>query len=142
MSVKAILNEKGRNVVTVGPRMTVQQAAVLLRDNHIGAVIIIDGDDQIAGILTERDIVAAIAKHGAACLEKPVSAVMWQNVYCCTEDMTVDTLMEMMSKLRARHLPVETNGHLAGIVSIGDVIKHHIRAMEQEAEHIKAYIAG
>lgn len=63
MSVKAILDEKGRNVVTVGPQMTVQQAAILLRDNHIGAVIIVDADDQIAGILTERDIVAAIAKQ-------------------------------------------------------------------------------
>lgn len=142
MSVRAILDEKGHNVVTVGPQMTVQQAAVLLRDNHIGAVIIVDADDQIAGILTERDIVAAIAKLGASCLERPVAAVMWQNVYCCTEEMSVQTLMEMMSKLRARHLPVERNGHLAGIVSIGDVIKHHIRAIEHEAEQIKAYIAG
>lgn len=67
---------------------------------------------------------------------------MWQNVYCCTEEMSVQSLMEMMSKLRARHLPVEKNGQLAGIVSIGDVIKHHIRAIEHETEQIKAYIAG
>lgn len=67
---------------------------------------------------------------------------MWQNVYCCTEEMSVQALMEMMSKLRARHLPVEKNGQLAGIVSIGDVIKHHIRAIEHETEQIKAYIAG
>lgn len=142
MSVRAILNEKGNNVVTVTPQLTVQEAATYLHDNHIGAVVIVDPDDRIVGILTERDIVASIAKHGAACLDKPVSSVMWQNVYCCREEMSVQTLMEMMSKLRARHLPVERNGRLAGIVSIGDVVKYHIRAIEREAEEIKAYIAG
>ncbi|MCZ4089522.1 MULTISPECIES: CBS domain-containing protein [Sinorhizobium] len=142
MSVRAILNEKGHNVVTVTPHVTVHQAATFLHDNHIGAVVVVDPDDQIVGILTERDVVAAIAKYGAACLDSPVSTVMWQNVYCCREEMSIDTLMEMMSKLRARHLPVEREGRLAGIVSIGDVVKHHIRAIEHEAEQIKAYIAG
>jgi len=142
MSVKAILNEKGYNVVTVTPQVTVQQVATFLHDNHIGAVVVLDTDDTIVGIMTERDVVAAIAKHGAACLDKPVSSVMWQNVYCCREEMSVQTLMEMMSKLRARHLPVEREGRLAGIVSIGDVVKYHIRAIERETEEIKAYIAG
>lgn len=142
MSVKAILNEKGSNVVTVNPELTVQEAAALLHEHRIGAVIVLDSDDRILGILAERDIVAAIAKHGATCLAMPVSAVMWQNVYSCHEEMSVDTIMEMMSKLRARHLPVEREGRLVGIISIGDVVKHHIRAIEFEAEHIKAYIAG
>ncbi|THK40039.1 CBS domain-containing protein [Ensifer sp. MPMI2T] len=142
MSVRAILNEKGHNVVTVTPDVTVHQAATFLHDNRIGAVVVVDPDDQIIGILTERDVVAAIAKYGATCLDSPVSSVMWQNVYCCREEMSIATLMEMMSKLRARHLPVEKEGRLAGIVSIGDVVKHHIRAMEHEAEQIKAYIAG
>lgn len=142
MSVRAILNEKGHNVVTVTPQVTVQQVAAFLHDNHIGAVVVVDPDDRIIGILTERDIVASIAKHGASCLEKPVATVMWQNVYCCSEEMTAQTLMEMMSKLRARHLPVERDGRLAGIISIGDVVKYHIRAMERETEEIKAYIAG
>jgi CBS domain-containing protein len=142
MSVKAILNEKGHNVVTVTPNVTVQQAATFLHENRIGAVVVVDPDDHIMGILTERDVVASIAKYGAACLDKPVSSVMWQNVYCCREEMSVDTLMEMMSKLRARHLPVERDGQLAGIVSIGDVVKYHIRSIETETEQIKAYIAG
>jgi CBS domain-containing protein len=142
MSVRAILNEKGRNVVIVTPQVTVQEAATFLHDNHIGAVVIVDPDDHILGILTERDIVASIAKYGATCLDKPVSSAMWQNVYCCREEMSVQTLMEMMSKLRARHLPVERDGRLAGIISIGDVVKYHIRAMERETEEIKAYIAG
>ncbi|AWI56851.1 CBS domain-containing protein [Sinorhizobium fredii] len=142
MSVKAILNEKGYNVVTVTPQVTVQQVVTFLHDNHIGAVVVLDTDDSIVGIMTERDVVASIAKYGAACLDKPVSSVMWQNVYCCREEMSVQTLMEMMSKLRARHLPVEREGRLAGIVSIGDVVKYHIRAIERETEEIKAYIAG
>jgi CBS domain-containing protein len=142
MSVKAILNEKGRSVVTVTPNVTVQQAATFLHDNHIGAVVVVDPDEHIAGILTERDVVASIAKYGAGCLDKPVSSIMWQKVYCCGEDMSVQSLMEMMSKLRARHLPVEQEGRLAGIISIGDVVKYHIRAIELEAEEIKAYIAG
>ncbi len=142
MSVRHILDEKGRNVITVSPQMTVRDAATFLHDNHIGAVIILDGEGAISGILTERDIVASIAKYGADCLEKPVSSVMWSNVYCCTEETSVDELMEIMSKRRARHLPVEKNGRLAGIVSIGDAVKMHIRAIEREAEHIKAYIAG
>jgi len=142
MSVRHILNEKGRNVITVGPQMTVREAAKFLHDNHIGAVIIVDSEDRIAGILTERDVVASVAKYGADCLDKPVSAVMWSNVYCCTEETSVNALMEMMNKLRARHLPVEKNGRLVGIVSIGDAVKTHIRAIEREAEHIKAYISG
>ncbi|WP_018239540.1 CBS domain-containing protein [Ensifer sp. BR816] len=142
MSVKAILNEKGRSVVTVTPQVTVQQAATYLHDNHIGAVVVVDADEHIVGILTERDVVASIAKYGAGCLEKPVSSIMWQKVYCCGEEMSVQSLMEMMSKLRARHLPVEQEGRLAGIISIGDVVKYHIRAIELEAEEIKAYIAG
>ncbi|WP_428428415.1 CBS domain-containing protein [Pararhizobium sp.] len=142
MSVKAILNEKGRQVVTVDPQAKVRQAVALLSENRIGAVIIVKPGDKIAGILTERDVVAAMAKFGAECLDKPVSSVMWSKVYSCTEDMTIDDIMEIMNNMRARHLPVEKNGRLVGIVSIGDAVRHHIRAIEHEAEQIKAYIAG
>ena len=142
MSVKAILDEKGRQVVTVDPQAKVRQAVALLSENRIGAVIIVKPGDKIAGILTERDVVAAMAKFGAECLDKTVSAVMWSKVYSCTEDMSIDDIMEIMNNMRARHLPVEKNGRLVGIVSIGDAVRHHIRAIEHEAEQIKAYIAG
>jgi CBS domain-containing protein len=142
MSVKAILNEKGRQVVTVDPQAKVRQAVALLSENRIGAVIIVKPGDKIAGILTERDVVAAMAKFGAECLDKTVAAVMWSKVYSCTEDMSIDDIMEIMNNMRARHLPVEKNGRLVGIVSIGDAVRHHIRAIEHEAEQIKAYIAG
>lgn len=142
MTVKAILNEKGRQVVTVEPHSVVREAVRLLHENRIGAVIIVKPGDKIAGILTERDVVAAMAKFGAECLDKPVSAVMWSKVHSCNEDMTINDIMEIMNNMRARHLPVERNGRLVGIVSIGDAVRHHIRAIETEAEQIKAYIAG
>ena len=142
MYVKTILDEKGRNVVTGGPQLTVRQAAVYLHENHIGAIVIVDRNDRISGIVTERDIVAAIARSGAECLDKPISSIMWGNVHRCDEDQTVDELMEMMSTLRARHIPVEKEGRLVGIISIGDVVKSHIRAIQHEADAIKAYISG
>ena len=142
MYVKTILDEKGRNVVTGGPQLTVRQAAVYLHENHIGAIVILDRNDRIAGIATERDIVAAVARNGAECLDKPISSIMWGNVHRCGESQTVDELMDMMSTLRARHIPVEKDGRLVGIISIGDVVKSHIRAIQHEADAIKAYIAG
>lgn len=142
MYVKTILDEKGRNVVTGGPQLTVKQAAVYLHENHIGAIVIVDRTDRIAGIVTERDIVAAVARNGAECLDKPISSIMWGNVHRCDENQTVDEIMEMMSALRARHIPVEKDGRLVGIISIGDVVKSHIRAIQHEADAIKAYIAG
>lgn len=142
MNVKAILAEKGRDVMTVGPQATLREVASILHDNHIGAVVVVDDSGRITGILAERDIVGAIAEDGAASLSKPVSAIMWKNVYRCTEDMTVEGVMELMSARRARHLPVERDGRLGGIISIGDIVKAHIREIQREAEHIKAYIAG
>jgi CBS domain-containing protein len=142
MYVKTILDEKGRNVVTGGPQLTVRQAAVYLHENHIGAIVVVDRNDRIAGIVTERDIVAAVARNGAECMDKPISSIMWGNVYRCGETETVDELMERMSKLRARHIPVEKDGRLVGIISIGDVVKSHIRAIKHEADAIKAYIAS
>lgn len=142
MSVKAILDEKGRNVLTIGPQATVRDAAKMLHDNRVGALIVLDRADHIAGILAERDIVAGIARFGAECLEKPVASVMWPNVYRVKEETTIGELMSLMSSKRARHVPVEKDGTLAGIISIGDVVKAHIRAIEREAEEIKAYISS
>ncbi|SOC85420.1 CBS domain-containing protein [Ensifer adhaerens] len=142
MNVKAILKEKGSEVVTVGPQSTVAEVARVLHERRIGAVVVVDDSRRIIGIIAERDIVGAIAEHGAACLGQSIAEVMWSNVYRCTEEMTVDNLMELMSMRRARHIPVERDGRLVGIISIGDVVKAHIRAIQSEAEHIKAYIAG
>lgn len=142
VSVKTILEEKGRDVVTLAPSATLAEAAGTLNEKRIGAVVIIGMEGRIVGIFTERDLVHAIARAGASALEQPVSSVMTSNVHRCHESTMISELMEVMTARRFRHVPVETDGKLAGIISIGDVVKSRIRQVEQEAEEIKAYIAG
>lgn len=141
-TVRSILEEKGRNVVTIGPDTTLADAARILEENHIGAAVVCDARGQIAGIFTERDLVRAIGRSGSISLSQSVAAVMTKNVHRCSEETTVNELMEVMTGRRFRHVPVEKDGKLAGIISIGDVVKSRIRDIETEAEQIKAYIAG
>ncbi len=140
--VRNMLDAKGRDVVTVTPERTLLEVARILNEKRIGAVVVTSGEDKVAGIFTERDLVKALAGNGAAVLDKPISAVMTVNVQRCREDTTVNQLMEIMSIGRFRHVPVEVDGRLAGIISIGDVVKSRIREVEMEAEQIKAYISG
>ncbi|CAN7354140.1 MULTISPECIES: CBS domain-containing protein [Neorhizobium] len=140
--VKNMLDAKGRDVVTVGPDKTLLEVAGILNDKKIGAVVVIGMEGRIAGIFTERDLVRAVAGKGAAVLDQPVKSAMTTSVQRCKDETTVDELMGMMSSGRFRHVPVEQDGKLAGIISIGDVVKSRIREIELEAEQIKAYIAG
>ncbi len=141
-TVKAILDRKGREVVTLPPQATIGEAAATLNEHKIGAIVVAGPDGTIAGIFTERDLVHAIARSGVSTLEQPVSSSMTAIVRRCQEETKVNELMEMMTAGRFRHLPVEREGKLAGIVSIGDVVKSRISEIEQEAADIKAYIAG
>ncbi len=141
-TVKAILDQKGRDVVTAGPNTTVAEAAALLSEKKIGAIVVVGMENRISGMFTERDVVHAIARSGKTCLDQPVASVMTSKVFRCSEETTVNELMEMMTSRRFRHVPVETDGKLAGIISIGDVVKTRIAQVELEAEQIKAYIAG
>jgi len=141
-TVKAILDLKGRDVVTAGPNTTVAEAAKVLSQKKIGAIVVVGVQGKISGIFTERDVVNAIAKSGKDCLDQPVASLMTSKVFRCHEDSTVNELMELMTSKRFRHVPVESNGKLSGIISIGDVVKTRIAAVEREAEEIKAYIAG
>ena len=141
-SARSILEQKGRNVITINPTVTLGEAAHVLEEHKIGAVVVVGMENRIVGIFTERDVVRAIGSEGKNALDQPVSAFMTANVYRCGEETGVNELMEMMSARRFRHVPVEDNGKLCGIISIGDVVKSRIREIEQEAEHIKAYIAG
>ena len=140
--VKNMLDAKGRDVVTVSPDKSLLQVAGILHERKIGALVVTGVDGRIAGIFTERDMVRALAEKGAAILDQPVSSVMTLNEQTCREETTVNALMVMMSSGRFRHVPVEDGGRLAGIISIGDVVKSRIREVEMEAEEIKAYIAG
>lgn len=141
-SARSILEQKGRNVITINPKVTLGEAAHVLEEHKIGAVVVVGMENRIVGIFTERDVVRAIGSEGKDALDQPVSAFMTANVYRCSEETGVNELMEMMSARRFRHVPVEDNGKLCGIISIGDVVKSRIREIEQEAEDIKAYIAG
>jgi len=141
MTVRSILDEKGRDVFTIGPDETLSAAVRLLAEKRIGAVVVLRPDGGIGGILSERDIVRALAEGGAGALTKPISAFMTSKVQVCREENTVNDVMEVMTRVRFRHLPVEKEGRLVGLVSIGDVVKRRIEDVEREAEDIKAYIA-
>ncbi|WP_442583510.1 CBS domain-containing protein [Mesorhizobium sp. ASY16-5R] len=141
MTVKAILERKGHDVLTVGPNEKLSTAVQMLADHRIGALVVTNGDRKIVGILSERDIVRQIGREGAAALERTIREVMTPKVSICNENHTVNEVMEIMTKGRFRHLPVEKNGQLDGIVSIGDVVKRRIEDVEREADQIREYIA-
>lgn len=141
MTVKAILESKGYDVLTLGPNERLVDAVRMLAEHRVGALVITNGDRKIVGILSERDVVRVVARHGAAALDLTVREAMTPKVKICNESHTVNELMEIMTSGRFRHLPVEKNGQLDGIVSIGDVVKRRIEDVEREAEEIRAYIA-
>lgn len=141
MTVKAILDRKGHDVFTLGPNEKLSEAIRLLAEHRVGALVITNGDNKIVGILSERDIVRVFAKEGATAFDLAVRTAMTPKVKICNENHTVNELMEIMTAGRFRHLPVEKDGLLYGIISIGDVVKRRIEDVEREAEEIRAYIA-
>jgi CBS domain-containing protein len=140
MTVKAILAGKGAEVVTIEPTATIASAARLLGERRIGALLVLGADRRIAGILSERDIVRALAARGASALDEPVGQVMTRKVVTCSERDTVAGLMERMTEGKFRHVPVIEQGRLAGVVSIGDLVKHRLQEMERESEAMRDYI--
>jgi CBS domain-containing protein len=140
MTVKAILSRKGNDVLTIEPTATLAAAITLLADRKIGAVVITGADRQVIGILSERDIVRAFAASGPAALDEQVGQVMTRKVMTCDEAETVASLMERMTQGKFRHLPVVERGRLAGIVSIGDVVKYRLEEMEKESSAMREYI--
>ena len=141
MNVAAVLHSKGRGVVTAPPDATLQKIASQLAAKKIGAIVIIGDNGRVTGIISERDVVQAIAREGGAILDQPVSYVMTSDVVTCDETESIDDLMETMTKERFRHLPVVSNGALVGIVSIGDVVKHHVAEVEMEVSAMRCYLA-
>jgi CBS domain-containing protein len=144
MNVKAILAAKQRNlggdIVCIEPTADLSAAAKTLASHRIGAVVIRGAGGRLAGILSERDIVRALAKHGAAALDLPVGQVMTREVETCGEDETVAGIMERMTAGKFRHMPVISNGKLVGLVSIGDVVKERVEEIERETEAMRDYI--
>ncbi|QUD89873.1 CBS domain-containing protein [Phenylobacterium montanum] len=142
MLVSQILKDKGDLVFTASPDETMAAAAALLHSRRVGAMVIVQEQDQVVGILSERDIVKAVAEQGAAALTQRVSQWMTKDVLFAQPDEPVHVLLERMTDRRVRHLPVVVGGKLAGIVSIGDLVKSKIAETEAEAENLKAYISA
>ena len=142
MSVARILEEKGADVFTLSADASIMDAVRELATHRVGALVVTDGGGAILGILSERDVVRAVAETGPSALHQPVSALMTRQVTTCREDHSVNELMEMMTRGRFRHLPVERDGKLVGIISIGDAVKRRIADIEHEAEEIRSYIVS
>jgi CBS domain-containing protein len=141
MIVNKILELKGRDVVTIEPAQALSEAVKVLSERRIGALLIVDGQRPVSGIISERDIVRAVAAQGIKALEEPVSRFMTEKVVTCTGQTSINDVMELMTEQKFRHIPVVEGGRLAGIISIGDVVKLRLEEVEAEAQAIKEYIA-
>ena len=141
MNVATILNQKGRNVATAGAEASLMDIVGDLARHKVGAMVIVDDRRRVVGIVSERDIVRALASGGTGVLSRSAGDFMTRGVVTCSEEDTVAELMEQMTDGRFRHVPVVTDGKLAGIVSIGDVVKERVNEAEREAEAMRSYIA-
>lgn len=141
MTVAAILAQKGREVVTTTAAASIAEAMETLAKHKIGVLVVLDNPGRIAGVVSERDIVRAMAGSGAEAFASPIGSIMTRAVVTCTESETINEVMTRMTRGRFRHLPVTVDGRLAGIISIGDVVKARIEQVEREAEDMRAYIA-
>ncbi|MET3924707.1 CBS domain-containing protein [Devosia sp. 2618] len=142
MLVETILQTKGVVVHTLPETGTLGDVVAALNSHNIGAVVITDVGGDIIGILSERDIVRRLGKDPAGALSLRIGDCMTRSVVTCTRNTDLDEVMERMTRQRIRHMPVADHGHLLGIVSIGDVVKHKIEEIEREAEVLKEYIAS
>ena len=141
MTVKSILETKGRDIVSVKPDANLAEAVKLLSSRKIGAVLVMNGPT-LDGILSERDIVRVLGERGAAVLDEPVRSVMTRKVVSCTPADTVREIMEKMTTGKFRHLPVIDDGKLVGLISIGDVVKRRVSEYEHEQNAMRDYIAS
>jgi CBS domain-containing protein len=141
MNIAQILNAKGRAVSTARPDATLSEIIGKLAEKKIGAIVIVGDNGKVAGIVSERDIIRRLGVAGAAALDEPVSSAMTATVITCHESSTLEEMMEVMTQGRFRHVPVIEEGSLVGIVSIGDVVKHHVAEVEMEVTAMRDYFA-
>lgn len=141
MQVKFILKNKGGTVETIRATGLITDAIDRLRTKRIGVLVVSETGSDIAGIVSERDIVTGLAEHGADLLDQRVETIMTREVKTCSPDDTIISVMEMMTDRRIRHIPVLRDGALAGIVSIGDAVKFRLQELETEASHLRDYIS-
>jgi CBS domain-containing protein len=142
MNVETILRGKGDWVATIRPDATIAEAVDMLNRERVGALVVSEDGTELAGVLSERDIVRALGRHGEDLLSRPVDDIMTRDVITCEPADTVAELMSEMTNRRIRHLPVVVDGRLRGIVSIGDVVKNRLDEVEFEARSLRSFIAG
>lgn len=141
MFVATMLERKGRDIITVSAQSTLSQAISVLTERGIGAVVVLDDDGSLAGILSERDIIQRLAKHGADAMEMKVDDCMTRNVITCREDDSVNGIMTMMNNGRFRHMPVvDKDNKMVGLISVGDVVKNRMEEVMRDTEDMKRYI--
>ena len=140
MTVRRILAAKGRDVFTISPESKISDAVRVLYARRLGALVVTDEADAVVGILSERDVVRMLATQGPSVLDQPVSHCMSSDVVTTAESATIQSVMSKMTEGRFRHLPVIEHGKLAGLVSIGDVVKHRVEEMEDEQQALREYI--
>lgn len=141
MLISEILKAKGGEVFTVAPDMSLTQACAELDRRRVGALVVCEGD-HVVGVISERDVTRAIGRDGAEGLERPISHYMTREVVFAAPSETVAELMARMTDRRIRHLPVLRDRRLAGVVSIGDLVKHQIAEARHEADSLRTYIAA
>jgi CBS domain-containing protein len=140
MNVTTILSAKGGDVISIEPTATLETAVRMLAERGIGALLVLGPDRRLVGILSERDIVRVLAEQGAGVLAQPLSQVMTRKVVTCSPSDTVDVLMERMTTGKFRHVPVVEQEKVIGVISIGDVVKHRLKEIEQESAALRDYI--
>jgi CBS domain-containing protein len=139
--IEQILKSKGRSVMTARHNDSIHEIASRLSHRKIGAIVIVGDNGKVDGIISERDIIRLVAEHGAQALSMPASDGMTRNVVSCSSASTIEEIMETMTNGRFRHLPVIEDGVLVGIISIGDVVKHHTAEVELEVTAMRGYLA-
>lgn len=141
MTIASIIHGKPHRLISVAPDDTLQQAAEVLTRERIGALLVLKPNGDIAGIMSERDIVWAVGVNGAEVLARPVAELMTKEVTCCAPEDTADEAMAIMTERRFRHLPVRQGGRIVAMISIGDVVKHKVEEAEAESQAMREYIA-
>ncbi|MEO8812757.1 MAG: CBS domain-containing protein [Caulobacteraceae bacterium] len=142
MLISQVLKVKGDLVFTASPDETVAAVAAMLHARRVGAMVVTQGDREVVGIVSERDVVRIVAEEGGAGLGRPVSACMTRDVIFTHPAETVDAILAQMTDRRIRHLPVCVDHRLMGIISIGDLVKAKIAETEEEAQGLRAYISA
>ena len=140
MHVAAVIKRKGSDVVTITSDRTVTEAVTVLAERRIGAILVMDGNDAVGGIISERDIVGALSRSGADVLRQKVGDVMTRDVRSCSCHDTIAEVMNVMTQGRVRHLPVIDDGKVVGMISIGDVVKQRLDDTELEVESLRGYV--